>query len=301
MPVKPKIMKYQVEDTATGSAWTAGDKKNFGDDIPIMPVGCIYANHQTSAVTDAATHEQVLAEMLGSLEVSLTGFGLVHRAASGNDWLNLLRHLYGIKSLFFRGAQANDAWGVMPIPIPFWYPWGNENMGAPGRKQGSWTAWVALGTSGEADGFRRSYVADVIYGAEPAEIMTSDYHSFTAVAATVYQHKFIESGKLIGLLWFDTTAHDTSDIDLYLDGQKMDYQTYADSESAKQAMKIHGGDWAGGDAADADCAAENYTWISFGENPENWPELGGKELKIRATCGTAEAKRVIPVIVKPLT
>lgn len=301
MPTYPKILKYQVEENAMNAAWSTGAKKNFGDDMPIQAVAMVYALHQAAAVSDAVTHEQMLTEMLGSMEISLTDFGLIHRCASGNDWLNLLRALYSIKSLFFRGAQSNDTWGVMPIPIPFQFPLGNNEMGAPGKAKGSYMAYIALGASSDADGFRRAYVADIIKGGLPSSILCTDYHQFTAVAASVYQHDFKKKGKLIGLLWYDTTAYDTSDIALFLEGKKLEYDTYMDAEAAREYMKNHGGDWAGGDDADADCADEHYKFISFGKDPNNWPDISGKELKIKATCGTAEVKRIIPVMSVPLS
>lgn len=293
-------MKMEWEDTATATGWTAASLKEFGDLMPIEPVSCVYALLKATAVTSAATHEVAVSELLAGIEALLSGFGAVHRCYIGNDWVNLLRALYGIKSLPYRGAQANDEWGTLTVPIPFGYPFGVENMGAPGKPKGSWTAWTKMGTSSGLDGLHLAYVADVIKGAAPREIMTTDYLSITAKAALADQFKFIRPGKLIGLLLFDTTAYDTTNIEILVDGVSLDFRTYSFVEDARRMLLKHGGDWAGGEATAADCAAESYTWLSLGEDPADWLNVTGKEVTLRATCATAQAKRLIPVLVRPV-
>ena len=298
MPTKPLIMHMETEDTATGSAWTASSLKNFGTIFPIEPCSCIYALLKATAVTDAATHEQAVTELLNGLEVDLAGFGIVHRSFGGKDWLALLRALYGAKSLAYRGAQANDAWGTLPIPIPFGFPFGSEVMAAPPKARGSWTGWTKMGTSSHLDGLHLAYVADIIKGATPSEILTSDYLSVTAVAAEADQVAFIRQGKLIGILLYDTTAYDTTSLRLLVDGVGIDFDSYIFAEQARNYLKKYGGDWAGGEETASDCDAEHYTWISLGEDPAAWPDVSGKQVTVRATCATAEAKRFIPVMAR---
>lgn len=300
MRIRPKILKMEFEIKAASTAWVTSEQEEFGNLMPIEPVKVVYAIIKATAVTDAATHEQAVGELCAGLSVNLTGFGLVHRAANGNDWLNLLRSLYGIKSYSYRGAQANDAWGVMPVPIPFAYPLDNSRMGAPGRPKGSWTAWTKMGTSSELDGLHLAYVADIIKDGNPSEVLCSDYLSFTAQAAEGDQVLFTKPGKLIGLMLFDTTPYDTTNITLLAAGKSLDFDTYCDAEAARKALEKFGGDWAGGDAADADCGAESYTFISFGKDPQNWPDITGKEVTFRAKCATAEAKRLYVVTARPV-
>jgi len=293
-------MKLEFADTATGSAWTANSLKEFGDLMPIDPVACLYLLLKSSAVTDAATHEQAVVELLNGLEINLSGFGLVHRAFGGKDWVNLLRALYGIKSLAYRGAQADNAWATLAVPVPFGYPFGSVAMGAPGKPRGSWSANHKMGTSSHLDGLSLAYVADLIREATPTEILTSDYLSVTAQAAVGDQVKFIRPGKLVGILWFDTTAYDTRDIELLVDGKSIDFKTYSFAEMARQFMAKYGGDWAGGENSASDCDAELYTWLSLGEDPAGWPDVTGHEVTIRGNCATAEAKRAIVVQVRPI-
>ena len=300
MPIKPRLIGAIKEDTATGSAWTASSLKTFGSLIPPDPVACIYALIESSAVTDAATYAQAVGELLAGLEVNLAGFGLVHRASSGLDWIELMRRLFGVESLPWRGAQADNAWGTLAVPIPFGIPFGNEKMGIPAKAQGAYQAHTKMGTSTHLDGLRLGYVADVIYGPAPKEVLTSDYFAVTAQAASADQVKFQKPGKLRGILWFDTTAYDTDDIEILIGGASIDYKTLSHAEAARLVMKHMAGIEAGGTDTSLATSYEKYVFLDLGEDPAGWPDVTGKEVTIRATCATAEAKRAIPVLVRPL-
>ncbi|TSA39926.1 hypothetical protein D4R30_00370 [archaeon] len=300
MPIKPRLIGAIKEDTATGSAWTAASLKTYGSLIPPDPVACIYAAIESSAVTDAATYAQAVGELLAGLEVNLAGFGLIHRAFSGVEWIELLRRLTGIRSLPYRGAQADNAWGTLAVPIPFGIPFGNEKMGIPAKAQGAYQAHTVMGTSSHLDGLRLGYVADVIYGPAPKEVLTTDYFSVTGQAASADQVKFQKPGKLRGILWFDTTAYDTDDMELLIGGASIDFKTLSHAEAAKFAAKNFGGIAAGGTDTTLATSYANYVFLDLGEDPAGWPDVTGKEVIIRATCATAEAKRAIPVLVRPI-
>lgn len=298
METRAKILKMKFTDTAAESAWAAASLKEFGDLMPIDPVAIVHLSLYADAETDAATHAEAVAELLGGITITAAGLGIVHRAYNGFDWLNLLRNLYGIKSLSYRGAQADGAEGCLSVPIPFQFPLGAEGQGAPGRAKGMWSANHKMGTSSGLDALRLAYIADVIYGATPTQILTTEYYAKTVATGETDQFKFQREGKLIGLLLFDTTAYDTANITILIDGKIADLDTYPDAEAGRKMLLTSGGIWSGGDAADADCDAEKYTFISFGQDPKGWPEITGKEVTLRANSSTAEAKRLIPVCLR---